>query len=93
MRGIEANAELSAFADLAGFPIRKWSRSAPALITAVIHRGCARRPDQVLPDLSRYFGAILGPASLLFRVAPFGLPRFGGSPCEPRNLRPKRGLD
>lgn len=51
----------------AGFAIKNCSRLAPPLIAAVIHRGCAPRPDQVLPDLSRYLGATFLPASLLLR--------------------------
>src|SRR5262249_46240788 len=70
------------FAALRDFAIRKSSRLAPALIAAVIHRGCAPRPDQVLPDLSRYFGASLRPASLLRRAAAGGRPRRGAPPVR-----------
>jgi hypothetical protein len=45
----------------AGLSIRKSSRFFPALIAAVSQRGCAPRPAQVFPSLSRYFGATFLP--------------------------------
>src|ERR1700760_3413692 len=64
----------------AALPMRKSSRLPPALTAARSQRGSAPRPDQVLPDLSRYFGATLRPASLLLPIAFFGRPRAGALP-------------
>src|SRR5260221_11941773 len=48
-------------AGAADLSIRKSSRFFPALIAAVNQRGCAPRPAQVFPSVSRYFGATFMP--------------------------------
>jgi hypothetical protein len=45
----------------ADLSIRKSSRFLPALMAAVSQRGCAPRPAQVFPSLSRYFAATFLP--------------------------------
>src|SRR5882757_6035827 len=67
-----------------GLSIRKSSRWAPALMAAVIQRGCAPRPDQWFPNLSRYLIGALRP----FRPLPL---RPVARPEEPQS--PSVSLD